>query len=799
MDTKKKTRKKINDVSVDDYIRTNNVERVDAGENCKDAMSIFMVNNNMQRMIPDFKDSLKPVSRRILLTLFDMRNIKQYTKVSNIVGRTMTIHPHGESSIYSAIVGLAQKWNNNKCFIDGMGNYGTIQGDGAAASRYINAKMSEFAWDCFFEEFSKFPQMVDYQQNTGLPAYLPSKYPVIFLNGSLGIGSGYKTDIPPFNFKEICELTMKLMKNPECKFEIYPDMPVSCDILDKEKFKDIYQEGRGSFRMRGHAQIEEKGIRIKSVPYGVPADKVTEEIKRLVNNKSITTLVDLNNYTQDNNVDIFLPLVKGADAHQTLEKLYKYTSLQSSFSFNYAVLDGLEFITDMKDIIRNTLLRWLAFRRFSIIRKISIDIKELSTRVHILEALIKMLTHPKFAKVLDKIRTIKGGKQAVIEFYIKEFGITDFQAKNIAQMAIYELSADYLPTYTNELEEKKARIKSLLYLMETRDELDKVIAEELKEGIKKYGNNRNCPVLGKKDELGIDDTNHTLLITRQGMIKKLADVEDMEFGFIDKGDILSVAKPNVYNLDYIFIFTDKGKVYSFPIYGIPTTMKAHQGISASNYCKIDKDETIIAAYTTTELETNRWIYTLTSTGLAKKMNTDELLNSSATTMVKMKKSEYVVAIVLGEGSDTFKDIPFVYTKHHMRRCGVDEIPELTRTASGKAIINVEPDDEVKGLVIVTDASTKSMLVMDEKNKFKIMVIKDFPKSKSKEDVTQISSCLDYCIERCFPVDRKKMYNVYTSGGVYNFKPSEYKIATRLEKPNSSLFKVRDIILEVERA
>lgn len=799
MNTKNKNKRKNNDISVDDYIRTNNIEIVNAGENCKDAMSIFMVNNNMQRMIPDFKDSLKPVSRRILLTLFDMRNIKQYTKVSNIVGRTMTIHPHGESSIYSAIVGLAQKWNNNKCFIDGMGNYGTIQGDGAAASRYINAKMSDFAWDCFFEEFSRFPQMVDYQQNTGLPAYLPSKYPVIFLNGSLGIGSGYKTDIPPFNFKEICELTIKLMKNSECEFDIYPDMPVECDILDKEKFKDIYLNGRGSFRMRGHAQIEERGIRITSVPYGVPADKITEEIKRLVNNKTITTLTDLNNYTQDNIINIFLPLVKGADAHQTLEKLYRYTSLQSSFSFNYAVLDGLEFITDMKDVIRNTLLRWLAFRRFTIIRKMSIEIKELATRCHILEALIKMLTHPKFAKVLEKVRTIKGGKSAVIEFYIKEFGITDFQAKNIAQMAIYELSADYLPNYKNELEDKKEKMKSLLNLMEDRDALDKVITEELKEGIKKFGNNRNCPVLGKKDELGIDDTNHSLLITRDGLIKKLADVQDTEYGFIDKGDILTIAKPNVYNLDNIFVFTDKGKVYNFPIYGIPVTMKAHQGISASNYCKIDKDETIIAAYTTTELETNRWIYVLTSSGAAKKMNTEELLNSSASTMVKMKKSEYTVSVVLGAGSDTFKDIPFVFTNHYMRRCDIDEIPELSRNASGKVIINTNMDDEVKGLVIVSDSSTKFMLVLDEKNKFKIMVIKDFPKSKTKEDITQISSSFDYCIEKCYPIDRKKIYNVYTSGGVYTLNPSEFKIATRLEKPSSSLFKVRDIILEVERA
>lgn len=799
MDTKKKSKRKSVDVSVDDYIRINNVERVDAGDNCKDAMSIFMVNNNMQRMIPDFKDSLKPVTRRILLTLFDMKNIKQYTKVSNIVGRTMTIHPHGESSIYSAIVGLAQKWQNNKCFIDGMGNYGTIQGDGAAASRYINAKMSEFAWDCFFEEFSKFPKMVDYQQNTGLPAYLPSKYPVIFLNGSLGIGSGYKTDIPPFNFKEICELTIKLIKNPECKFEIYPDMPVPCDILDKEKFKDIYREGRGSFRMRGHAHIEEKGIRITSVPYGVPSDKITEEIKRLVNNKSITTLVDLNNYTQDNNVDIFLVLAKGADAHQTLEKLYKYTSLQSSFSFNYAVLDGLEFITDMKDVIRNTLLRWLSFRRFTIIRKLSIDVKELSTRIHILEALIKMLTHPKFAKVLDTIRTIKGGKTAVIQYYIKEFGITDFQAKNIAQMAIYELSADYLPTYKNEMEEKINRVKTLLKQMVDREEIHQIIIKELKEAITKYGTPRNCPVLGKKDELGIEDTNHSLLITRNGLIKKLADVNDVEYGFIDRGDVLSVAKPNVYNLDTLFIFTDKGKVYNFPIYGIPVSMKAHQGLNASNYCKIDKDEIIVAAFTSTELETNRFIYTLTSSGLAKKMKTEEILNSSATTMVKMKKSEYVVSTVLGEGSDVFKDIPFVYTEHYMRRCNVDEIPELTRTASGKAIINVEPDDKVKGLVIVSDASTKSMMVLDEKNNFKIMVIKDFPKSKTREDVTQISSCLDYCVEKCFPIDRKKLYNVYTSNGVYVLKPSEYKIATRLEKPSSSLFKVRDIILEVERA
>lgn len=798
MDNKKKKRKN-NDVSVEDYIRTDNVEIVDAGNNCMDAMTIYMVNNNMQRMIPDFKDSLKPVSRRILLTLFDMRNIKQFTKVSNAVGRTMTVHPHGESSIYSAIVGLSQKWQNNICFIDGMGNFGTIQGDGAAASRYINAKMSEFAWDCFFEEFSRFPKMVDYQQNTGLPAYLPSRYPVIFLNGSLGIGSGYKTDIPPFNFKDVCELTIKLIKNPECKFEIYPDMPVPCDILDKEKFKDIYYNGRGSFRMRGHAQIEEKGIRITSVPYGVPADKVTEEIKRLVNNKSIVTLLDLNNYTQDNKVNIFLPLVKGADAHQTLEKLYKYTSLQTTFSFNYAVLDGLEFITDMKDVIRNTLLRWLAFRRFTIIRKMSIEIKELATRIHILEALIKMLTHPKFAKILDKIRTIKGGKQAVIEFYIKEFGITDFQAKNIAQMAIYELSADYLPFYTDELKEKIEKKKKLLDLMEDKDGLNKIITEELKEGISKYGHSRNCPVLGKKDELGIDDTYHSLLISKQGFIKKLTDESDMEYGFIDRGDILVVGKPSVYNLDTLFIFTDKGKVYNFPIYGIPVTLKAHQGISAANYCKIDKDENIIAAYTTTELETNRWVYTLTSTGLAKKMKTEELLDSSATTMVKTKKGETMVAVVLGEGSDTFADIPFVYTKNTMRRCGIHEIPELSRTASGKAIIDIQPEDEVKGLVIVSDNTTKSMLVINEKNKFKLMVIGDFPKSKSKDDVIVISTCPDYSVEKCYPMDVKKKYNVYTSSGTYEFRPKNYKMSTRMEKPNSSLFKVRDIILEVERA
>lgn len=790
--TKNKNKSKsLLDVSIDDYLQTNNLIEVSAGDNCTEAMTTFMVNNNLQRMIPDFKDGLKPVHRRILQTMYEEGTRYAYEKVSTLAGATVRIHPHGDVSIGSSIVSLAQDWKNQLCFVDGKGNYGNVQGDGAAASRYIKAKLSKFAWDCFFEEFSKFKNVVDYNPRNGLPEYLPSKYPVIFLNGSLGIGSGYKTDIPPFNFKEICELTIKLIGNPNCKFEIYPDMPVSCDILDKEKFHDIFLEGRGSFRMRGHAEVEDGAIRITSVPYNVASDKITEEIKKLVLNKSITTITDLKNFTLNNKVDIFLPLVKGADAHKTLEQLYKYTSLQSSFSLSFAVLDGLEFLTDMKDVVRNTLLRWVAFREFTVIRKMQLELKEINTRLHILDALIMMLTHKRYKEIMDKVRQVKGGKDAVIEFYIKEFKITDYQARNIAQMAIYELSYDYLPKYQSEFEAKTVRKEEIRDIV-LNNKIKAIIVQDLQEGIDKYGTARKCNVLSKKDELGLDDTTHTLMITSAGYIKKLKDVKDVDFGIYEKVDgrldYLTVAKPEVDNLDDIYIFTKLGKVYRFPIHQIPECLKANSGIHLRNYCKIADDDMVIAAYTTTELETNRMIYFITNTACAKRINTKEFIGTNSVTTAKVKKGEELVAIELAPNAST---AVYVYTGTQMKRCGKTEIPEQSRSAQGKEIMSGITD--VKGLAI---GNQPSMLVIDERNFCKVMNLEGFPEFKKDGSLT-VTSCNNNTIIKCYTVSPKGKYDLITSTGIKPFETRWCEPATRMAKPNKKLAQVRDVILGLE--
>ncbi|MGL6099424.1 MAG: DNA gyrase subunit A [Fusobacteriaceae bacterium] len=779
------------DMTLDDYLQTKNLIEVSAGDNCTEAMTTFMINNNLQRMIPDFKDGLKPVHRRILQTMFEEGTRYSYEKVSTLAGATVRIHPHGDVSIGSSIVSLAQDWKNQLCFIDGKGNYGNVQGDGAAASRYIKAKLSKFAWDCFFEEFSKFPKIVDYNYRTGLPEYLPSKYPVIFLNGSLGIGSGYKTDIPPFNFKEICELTIKLIANPERKFEIYPDMPVQCDILDKEKFHDIFIEGRGSFRMRGHAEIEDGAIRIKSVPYNVASDKITEQIKNLVLNKSITTITDLKNFTLNNKVDLFLPLTKGADAHKTLEQLYKYTSLQSSFSLSFAVLDGLEFLTDMKDVIRNTLLRWVAFREFTVIRKIQLELKELNTRMHILEALIMMLTHKNYKEIMDKVRQVKGGKEAVIEFYVTQFKITDYQARNIAQMAIYELSYDYLPKYKDEFYSRLGRrneIKDIVMGNKIKD----LIVKDLKEGIEKYGAPRKCAVLSRKDELGLDDTSHTFMVTHGGYMKKLKDVKDVEFGFYDKVDgrldYMTVAKTDVNNLDDIHLFTKLGKIYRFPIYQIPECLKANSGILVKNYCKLSEDDVVIAAYTTTELETNRMLYFVTNTACAKKIDTKEFVGTNSVTTAKIRKGEELVAV---EISPNVNSVAYIYTTNQMKRCSKNDIPELSRAAQGKEMLSGAFD--VRGIAV---GDQSSMLVIDERNNCKVMNLEGFPEFKKSGSLT-ITSCNTNSISKCFTVTKRGKYDLVTSSGVKPFETSWFDSSTRMSRPSEKLAQVRDIILGLE--
>jgi DNA gyrase subunit A len=712
--------------------------------NIEDEMKTAYIDYSMSvivsRALPDVRDGLKPVHRRVLYGMVDLglASNRPYKKSARIVGEVLgKYHPHGDSSVYDTMVRLAQNWSVRYPFVDGQGNFGSIDGDPPAAMRYTEARMRKIAEE-MMTDIDK--ETVDFRPNFDEslqePTVLPSKIPNLLVNGASGIAVGMATNMAPHNLKEICDAVVMYIDNKEVTIselmEVVkgPDFPTGATIYGVEGIKDAFETGRGRIVMRGKAEIEttktgKEMIIVTEVPYQVSPPQIIVKTVDLINEKTIEGISAVRDESGRQGMRIVFELKKDVISNVVLNQLYKYTPLQSSFSVNnIALVKGKPEMLNLKDMIRH----FVEHRHEIIVRRTEYLLREARKRIHILEGLIIALDH--LDEVIALIRQSKTPDEAK-EGLISKFGLSDIQSKAILDMRLQRLTGLEINKIREEYNEVLQEIEYYEKVLGDEGLRMSIIKDETKEMGEKHGDERRTLIEYNAEEINIEDLipNEEVVITisHKGYIKRTVLTEYKEQNRGGRGlrgvahrdedfvEHLFVASTH----NYLLLFTEQGRCFWLKVYEIPVGAKATKGRPIQNLISIPADDTIKAYLNVKTLKDpeyleNNFIVLVTKRGIIKKTSIeaysrprtnginaitvrdgDELLQASVTD----GNSEIIIAKKLG------KAIRFSESK----------VRPMGRTAAGVRGVTLESDDdEVIGMVCVKLNEEANILVVSEK-------------------------------------------------------------------------------------
>lgn len=596
-------------------------------------MAIYATNINIKRYICEIKDSLKPVQRRILLTMYEQHlyNGKR-SKCAQVVGEVVKkYHPHGDDAAYGVVVNMGQTWRNNITLVDTKTNFGSAYDpDGYAASRYTDCGLSEFAYDCFFKDWKftnpKNDMTVDWTDNYDgsylEPMYLPAKYPLFLLNWHKAMGLGRYTSTIGFNLTEAFNAVIELIDNPNADINIYPEDPNGCTLINKKDLRNILDQTDIKVRMRSNYNISHYNgkdiIEIVSVPYEVQPITIKEAIQKLAEKGELPEISDIDGCSENlgKTFRISIEVKKGYDPHAIMTKLYKKTQLEQTYVMKYAFVNGLESVDYT---LRIAILEWLRFRRQTIKRMYKIRRVNNLKRMHFLEPLIKVIKSGEIEEFIRIVR--KNDTDSAVKKIMKAFNLTDYQAENIVSVKISDLSTNKLNEYEKELKELLEEDKYLAEMVQSKKKINKLIIKQLKEGIEKYGSPRKTKITQLIDSVQIPDTYHYLIFTNKYVKKLPYDDRGYRIGRIDNGEkVLKVMA--VSNRDTIAIFTQDGKCLPICVNDIGNSSTAAVGIS---YTTIGaKDNNFANAFVMNEELLDKYIVSVTEDGLISKTSYDEI-------------------------------------------------------------------------------------------------------------------------------------------------------------------------------
>lgn len=707
------------------YTNDRHIEVRNIADVCTEEMKIFGANNNLMRHIPGLADGLKPGERRILFALYNdlgSRPNKSTIKCARITGEVIgKYHPHGDSPVYDTLVKLAQDWNNTHPLITGQGNFGNAKGNKAAASRYTEAKLSPYAYKCFFEDFDlRFISTKDTYDGKGQePEYLPSRYINSLTNNTFGIGYGVSTGLPNYNFQEAHELALKLMDDPNYEdVVLYPDSPTGAMIVDEGQFREISETGKGKFRMRGEITIDEEKnhVIIESVPFQTTANMVKEKIVELISEKK---LQGVTGFTVDGMI-MTLELKKEIDPVVVKHMLYTKTPMEKTFPVNFKLID------DYKDgdySIRSLILDWLDIRLEQ--KRIYFNYKLATTkgRQHILETLLLILTGNNGEKTLKVIRQAES-RDEIVQYLMKTFGISSLQAKNISDMRLSAFSKDAIKGYKKEAEEVEKEIKKLDKIIRSPKKIKKIIRAEIEEGIKLFGGPRKSKVITIDGEVKIRNTNHVVVFTLDGFVKKLPeDVNNI--GEIKEGDYpIEIAQVN--NVTELLIFDESGKISKIPVSSLPNTELNSIGEPISKYATINGRITSIIPKPTMEtlekLKVPVYFVMTTTNGLIKKTEASHYANIKNELLgMIIKDGDQLQSVKLMTGD---KEILVYNNQGFGTMFSSAEIRETNRMSIGVKAMDMAPGEVLIGMDIV-NAADKYLFVLTNKGTGKKCTLENF--------------------------------------------------------------------------
>ena len=681
------------------------------------------------RAIPDLRDGLKPVHRRILWSMFEEGNTpdKPHKKSATTVGYVMGhYHPHGDSSIYEAMVRLAQDFNQRYMLVDGHGNFGNIEGDGAAAYRYTEARLSKISLE-LLRDIKK--DTVDMDDNFDVtskePKVLPSRFPNVLVNGSMGIAVGMATNIPPHNLGEVIDGCVAYIDNPEIdtlglmQYVKGPDFPTGGIILGNSGIKKAYDTGRGSITIRSKAIIEDHGnhnnIVITEVPYGVNTLELKNKVGELVRDKIIDGISDYHTDLKDG-VKITITLKKDANPQVVLNNLYKHTNFQISYGINFLVIDdGTPRTLPLKDIIA----KYIDHQR---IRRTKFDLDKAEARVHILEGYKIALDH-----LDDVIKIIRESETDVIakEELIKRFGFSDIQVDAILELKLRRLTGLERDKIEQELAETLKLIEELKAILASREKIDNIIKTEMLEIKDKYADERRTSIDMTaidyiEDESLIPVENIMISLTEKGYIKRLAvnTYRTQNRGGVGIKGMTTNEEDNVNKLitssthDDILFFSNYGKVYRVRGYEIPLGSRQSKGLPIINLIPIEKEEKITSIISIDPKEVNdeKNLVFVTKYGLVKRTNIKEFesIRNNGKIAIILKEDDELINVNLTDGTN---EIIIAANNGRMVRFNEKEVRLMGRTASG--VKGIELDNSYVIGAEVADSS-KLILVITEK-------------------------------------------------------------------------------------
>jgi len=678
------------------------------------------------RALPDARDGLKPVHRRILYAMFDegLLHNRRYSKCAGVVGEVLKrYHPHGDSAVYDALVRLAQEWNVRYPLIDGQGNFGSIDGDSPAAYRYTECKLTELAEE-LLADIDK--ETVDFTPNfddsTNEPSVLPTRVPNLLVNGAAGIAVGMATNIPPHNLGEICDALIALVENPDLTvddlmtFVPGPDFPTGGFICGSEPIRAAYREGRGIVTMRAKVQIEDdeksgrSAIIVTEIPFQVNKARMIERIAELVNDRKLDGIADIRDESDREGMRVVIDLKRDAVADVLLNQLYKHTPLQESFGINMlAIVDGRPQVLSLKDALQV----FLKHRREVVVRRTTYELRKAEERLHILEGLKIAVENLDLAISIIRGSADPATARAAL---MDRLGLSQIQAQAVLDMRLQRLTGLERDKIIEEHAETLKVIERLRQILSDDREVSKIISEELKSVREKYADARRTQIVGAVGALSVEDLiveeDMVVTVSHEGYVKRnpVGIYRAQRRG--GRGKIGARTRDDDF-LEYLFVasthayllfFTNAGKVYWLKVHEIPQAGRAARGRSIANLLRLKPDEKISAVLPIREFLEGRFVIFATREGMIKKTDLAQYSSPrpSGIIAIAIQEGDEVVSVRLTDGS---QEVILSTADGQAIRFEESEVRPMGRDTRGVRGMRLDERDSVVAMDLVEDGAT----------------------------------------------------------------------------------------------
>ena len=724
------------------------VQEVDLKETMEESYLQYSMSVIASRALPDVRDGLKPVQRRILYSMIELNNTpdKPHRKCARIVGDTMgKYHPHGDSSIYGALVNMAQDWATRYPLVDGHGNFGSVDGDGAAAMRYTEARLSKISME-MIADLNK--NTVDFTPNFDEtekePVVMPARYPNLLVNGTSGIAVGMATNIPPHNLREVVGAIVKIIDNiieedRETELDEIlqivkgPDFPTGAQILGTRGINEAYRTGRGKVRVRAVTNIEtlpngKSEIIVTELPYMVNKARLIETIASLVRDKKIDGITNINDHSSREGMRICIELRRDANANVILNQLYKHTQMQDTFGvIMLALVDGQPKVLNLLDMLKH----YLDHQEEVVTRRTQYDLNKAQERSHILEGLLKALDH--IDEVIRIIRASANTAEAKNNL-IERFELSDAQAQAIVDMRLRALTGLEREKLESEYKELMERIRILKAILGDRKELLRVIRREILAISEKYGDDRRTSIGFDEFDISMEDLiprdNTVITMTRLGYIKRMTvdnfrsqhrggkgikGMQTIEDDYIE--ELLMTTTHH-----YLMFFTNTGKVYRLKAYEIPEASRTARGTAIENLIQLQPEEKITAVIPISKFEEGHYLFMATRKGVVKKTPILDYANVRKTGLaaISLREEDELIEV---KATDNTKDIILVTKYGQCIRFKETDVRVTGRVSMGVRGINLVDNDEVVGMQMSSQGDY--LLIVSENGMGKRTAVSEF--------------------------------------------------------------------------